>query len=246
MQHQLRRRRLPAASNRRQPDRGDQLIVQRVSDGIFGRFAIDTANDSASTTSTFTIKANTAYVVLLFRNDATATNDLSSITTTGFTGSPTFGAITSQSLSSDVHEWAYDVTGGASSNGPGSITANFSAAAGKGAVTIVEVVQLTGSNPAVPVVPASESAMNCSGTTATANLNSKRRPPATPTLVLLGATSDLTTEPAPSPAMTSEFYSDQKPGTAAVYFASVATQNESITIANTTWATLALEVNTAP
>lgn len=208
----------------------------------------DIANDSASTTSSFAIAANTTYAILVFRLDATAGNDLSSITTSGFSGPPSFTPVTSQSWASgpkDLHEWAYYVTGGPSGNGSGTITASFSAAAGTGG-TFIDVVQIVGNNLTVPFVTASESATNGSGTTATANL-AQAPAGSDADLVLLGGVGNMGgSAPPMAPAMTSEFYSPQKPASAGVYFAGTASQNESATIPSNPWGTLALEINTSP
>jgi hypothetical protein len=202
-----------------------------------------TAANTATTTS-FTVQPSTTYLLLVFRH-STASDSISSISSTGLSpalSTSSFTAINSQTYNSVEYQWAYWITTSSSASGTGTLTVNFANTLGSGQVTVMDLIQLGGVSPTAPVVTANEIKSSASSATATANLPSALTS-GDAVLMYLSSSKGLgSTTPAPNPAMTNIFYSQQGPGTLAPYIAAPGAQNESTTVTSAFWGTLGFEL----
>jgi hypothetical protein len=158
-----------------------------------------------------------------------------SLTTSSFT------QVASQSYNSSADwEWAYYFVSSNSASGTGTITANF---AKTGTQTYMDLVALGGASTSAPVVTRNVGTGTGTGTSATANL------PSAPAsydagVVLIGSSGDQgVSTPTTSPSMTNLTYSHGGSGSQAVFETVPGNQNETATIGNTTWGTIALEIS---
>jgi hypothetical protein len=200
-----------------------------------------TKNTTVTTTS-FTISANTAYLVFASNNSG-ATGDSAAVTSTGFTTSPTATAIGNASYDSAAFEYAGSVTGG---SGSGTLTVTF----GK---TIkqahVEVIAVTGASTSSPVAQSAFATMT--GTTASnpasANLSSAPNA-ANGELVFWNSTGNATAastwSSSSSITLVSSSGSAGPSGSIGVFGGAPPQQSESLSMGgNKTWATVAVELN---
>jgi len=202
--------------------------------------ATDASKNSNITTSSFTIKPSTTYLLLISRTSGTG-DSVSSISSSGF--SPAVSAFTKVgevNYNKNNWQWAYYVTTPSTESGNGTFTISFGV---KGPLSIVDLVQLGGNSTSAPIVTGNVGTAFGNNNLATANLPN---PPASTDagLVFLSSQQDLGgTAPAATPAMSNIFYSHQAPGTAGVYKAGQAQQQESLGLgANHNWGTIALEI----
>jgi hypothetical protein len=205
----------------------------------------DTALANNSTTSSFTVQTSTTYLLLVYRSKSGSSDSITSLSSTGLSPALSLGSFTSiisQSFNNKDYEWAYWITTSGSASGTGTLKINFNNTLGSGQVTIIDLIQLGGVSTTVPVVTGNEVTSTANSGAATANL------PSAPSsgdlgLVFLGSEKGLgATTPAPSPAMTSLFYSQQGAGSMAPYVAAPGAQNESITLTAGFWGTIGLEL----
>jgi hypothetical protein len=206
--------------------------------------ATSTTSGSSATTSSFTIKANTTYLLLVSRNPGAAGDSISSLSTTGFSTALTlasFTSVTSQTYNTNKYQWAYYVTTSGTESGAGTITVNFAKTQSNGNATIVDVVQIQGNNTASPIVTASEGVTNNNSGTATANLTAA--PSASDgEIVLLSSAGSLGGSAPTTSGLNNVFYSGNAGGSAGIYTGIPAQQNSSFTITSQRWATLTLEI----
>ncbi len=207
--------------------------------------ATDTSRANSTTTSNFTVKPNTTYLLLVFRNSSSG-DSISSISSTGLSpalSTTSFTSVTSQNFSSTGYQWAYYVSTGSSASGTGNLTVKFNKSLSFNQASVIDLIQLGGNSTSAPIVTTNEGIAKGTTTTATANLPSAPAS-ADAGLVFLGGLSDLgTSAPTATPALTSQFYSHQSSGSAAFYTGVPAVQNESLRVSfGVSWGTLALEI----
>jgi trimeric autotransporter adhesin len=200
---------------------------------------------TATTTSSFTVKPSAVYLLLVFRHSSSG-DGITSISSTGLSPSlstSSFTSLNSHTFNTSDYQWAYVLTTGSSASGTGTLTVSFTKALGASQVATLDLVQVQGGSLTTPVVTANEGAATGSSATATANLPSA--PAAGDSeVVFLGTSGNAgTTAPTASPAMTNVFYSHQTAGSAGVYSAIGAQQNESLTLGSSqSWGTLSFEL----
>jgi len=189
------------------------------------------------TTSSFTLKANTTYIVFAFTESATGDSATFSST---FSGSPVFTPIGAGSLNynSNDYEFGQWINGGATDS-TGTITVTFAKATHQ---AYLQVVKLSGNNLAVPIEQSAYTSGNNTNPY-TANL------PAPPTagdqeVVFLSGGEDLgATAPPATPSMVNIVYAHASGGSAGTYANGTATQNTSFAGSNHHWGTIAVEIN---
>jgi hypothetical protein len=195
------------------------------------------------TTSSFTVKPSTTYLLLLFRHSSSG-DSVSSISSSGLSPSLTtssFSAITSQNFNTSDYQWAYYITTASNASGTGTLTINFTQVLASG-ITLADLVQLGGNNTTTPIVTTNEGKASGSGTTATANLPSA--PGAQDAeVVFLTGNGNLGGSAPVATGLSNLFYSHQSTGSAGTYSAIPAQQNSSFTISSQPWGTIALEIN---
>jgi hypothetical protein len=194
------------------------------------------------TSNSFTLAANTSYVVFASNNSA-STGDSATVTSTGFTSAPTVTAIGNASYDSSALEWAGSLTGG---SGSGTVKVTFAKTIKQ---AYFEVIAVAGASTSAPVAQSAFPTMT--GTTAsnpaTANLSSAPNS-ANGELIFWNSTQSV--NPASSwsssPALTLLTNSDNAAasGSVGTFSGAPAQQTESLnTGANHTWATIAVELN---
>jgi hypothetical protein len=207
--------------------------------------ATDTNRDNSTTTSSFTIKPNATYVLLVSRSSQSG-DSITAITSSGLSPALTtasFTSIASHPYATSGYQWAYYLTTGSGASGTGALTVKFAKTLGSSQSTIIDLVQIGGNSTSAPIVTGNEGIASGSASTATANL------PKTPSaadagLVFLSGQQSLgTSAPTATPSMTNLFYSHQSSGSTAIYDSIPATQNESLRVGSgVTWGTIALEI----
>ncbi len=204
-----------------------------------------TALHTATTTSSFTVKPSAVYLLLVFRHSRSG-DGITSISSTGLSPSlstSSFTSLNSHTFNTSDYQWAYVLTTGSSASGTGTLTVSFTKALGASQAATLDLVQVQGGSLTTPVVTANEGAASGSSAAATANLPSA--PAAGDSeIVFLGTSGNAgTTAPTASPAMANLFYSHQTAGSAGVYSAIPAQQNESLTLGTSqSWGTLGFEL----
>ena len=190
------------------------------------------------TTQSFTLKANTTYLVFAFTSSSSGDSATFSST---FIGSPAFNNIGSGSLfyNGKDYEFGRWLNGGASDS-TGTISVTFAI---KSKQAYVQVVELCGNNTSTPIAQSMYTSGNNTNPY-TANLPA---PPLAPTnfdVYFLDANEDLGS-PAPvgTPAVTNLIYVHAGAGSAGTYFKDTPAQNESFAGANNHWATIGVEIN---
>jgi hypothetical protein len=197
------------------------------------------------TTGTFTLKANTTYLVFAFTNSNTG-DSMTSITFSG--GSPTFNNIGSGSLvlAGDGKEYEFGRwLNGGGSNATGTITVTFAKTISQ--VAYLQVVELCGNDTSTPITVNNAYATGNNTNLYTANLPA---PPLAGTnfdVYFLCARESLgATAPVGTPAVTNLFYAQANNGTAGTYFRDTPpSQNQSFTMtpaSNRHWGTIAVEI----
>ncbi len=204
-----------------------------------------TALHTSTTTSSFTVKPSSVYLLLVFRHSSSG-DGITSISSTGLSPSlstSSFTSLNSHSFNTSDYQWAYVLTTGSSASGTGTLTVSFTKALAAGQAAVIDLVQVQGGSLTTPVVTANEGAATGTSTAPTANL------PSAPTagdseIVFLGTSGNAgTTAPTASPAMTSLFYSHQTAGSGGFYSAITAQQSESLTLRTSqSWGTLSFEL----
>jgi hypothetical protein len=194
------------------------------------------------TTQSFTLKANTTYLVFAFTNSVSP----DSATPSSSVGGLTFNTIGSGSLplpyNGGDYEFGWWVNGGAS-DANGTISVTFVKIPKQ---AYVQVVQLSGndtSNPIAQSAYASSGSGNTQSNPYTANLPA---PPLAGTnydLYFLNASEDLGgSAPTGTPAATNLIYVHAGGGTAGTYFDGTPSQNQSFAGSNHHWGTIAVEI----
>jgi hypothetical protein len=197
------------------------------------------------TTTSFTLKANTTYLVFAFTDSKAG--DSATFSSTGL-GSPTFNNIGSGSQSydnSNHYEFGRWLNGGGSNTPGATITVTFTL---KSNQAYVHVVELSGNDTSTPIV---QSAYTTSpGTTQTHPYTANLLAPPAGTnfgVYFLDTESNLgTTTPSSAPAITNLAYQHAGGGSAATFFANAPTQLQSFDQAptgkNHHWGTIAVEI----
>ena len=191
------------------------------------------------TTTSFTLKANTTYLVFAFTDSNTGDSATFSST---FSGSPTFNNIGSGSavLAGDGNEYEFGrwLNGGAS-DATGTITVTFVESTKQ---AYLHVVQLCGNDTSAPIAQNAYATGNNTNPY-TANLPA---PPLVGTnfdVYFLCGKEDLGgMAPVGTPAVTNYLYEHAGPGSAGTYFKNTPSQNESFAGANKHWGTIAVEI----
>ena len=189
------------------------------------------------TTGTFTLKANTTYLVFAFTNSNTGDSATFSST---FSGSPTFNLIGTGSLvvgDGKEYEFGRWLNGGGS-NATGTITVTFVQTMHQ---AYLQVVELCGNDTSAPIAQQAYAAGNNTNPY-TANLGS---PPLASNfdVYFLDANEDLgSSAPTGTPAVTNLIYAHAGAGSAGTYFKDTPSQNESFAGGNKHWATIAVEI----
>jgi hypothetical protein len=191
------------------------------------------------TTTSFTLKANTTYLVFAFT--FSNTGDSATFSST-FSGSPTFNLIGTGSLTlagdGKEYEFGRYITGGGS-NATGTITVTFVKTIGQ---AYLQVVELCGNDTLAPIAQQAYSTGNNTNPY-TANL------PLTPiagtnfdVYFINGKESLGNTAPVGTPAATNLVYDITGGSSAGTYFKNTPSQNESFAGGNHHWGTIAVEV----
>ena len=199
-----------------------------------------TGSGNSLTTASFTLKANTTYLVFAFTNSNTGDGATFSST---FSGSPGFMSIGAGSQVYNTKQYTFGrwVNGGAADS-TGKITVTFAQPTTQ---AYVQVIELGGNNVLNPIAQSAYASGNNTNPY-TANL------PAPPTsgngeVDFLSAKEDLgKTAPPATPAMTNLVYAHVGDGTAGSYTSgssATATQNTSFAGGNKHWGTIAVEIN---
>jgi hypothetical protein len=194
------------------------------------------------TSNSFTLAANTTYLLFASNNSAT-TGDSATVTGTGFTTSPTVTAIGNATYDNAALQWAGYATGG---TGTGTLKATFAKTIKQ---AYFEVIAVSGASTSSPV--AQNAFAQMTGTTtsnpATANLSSAPNS-ASGELIFWNSTQSVTAASgwSSSSAITLVASSGNAAGSGSVgTFAGVPPQQtESLSMGgNHTWATIAVELN---
>jgi hypothetical protein len=192
------------------------------------------------TSTSFTLKANTTYLVFAFTNSTTG-DSMTSITFSG--GSPTFNLIGAGSLPlSDGKEYEFGRwLNGGGSNATGTITVTFVKTISQ---AYLQVVELCGNDTSAPITSNNAYATGNNTNPYMANLPA---PPLAGTnfdVYFLCAKESLgPTAPVGTPAATNLFYVQGGGGTAGTYFRDTPpSQNESFAGASHHWGTIAVEI----
>jgi hypothetical protein len=201
------------------------------------------SNGKTMTTSSFTLKANTTYLVFAFTESKAG--DSATFSSTGL-GSPTFNNIGSGSLNYNTSDYEFGrwLNGGVS-NATGTITVTFVQTISKPAY--VQVVELCGNDTSTPI--AQNAYASSPGTTATNPYTANLPTPLAPTnfdVYFLDAGDDLgTSAPTGTPAVTNLFYAHGGGTAAGTYFKDPASAFESFNTSppsNKHWGTIAVEI----
>jgi hypothetical protein len=198
-----------------------------------------TGSNTTIASPSFTLKANTTYLVFAFTSSASGDGATPSST---FTGSPTFHPIGagSQVFNTKNYDFAWWLNGGASDS-TGGLTITFAKPSGQ---SYLEVVELNGNNVTNPIVQSAYAEGNNTNPY-TANL------PAAPAagdneVAFLTTQEDLGgTAPLATPAMTNLSYDHAGPGSQGIYASDTTTQSLSFAGNNKHWGTVAVEINHA-
>ena len=193
------------------------------------------------TTGTFTLKANTTYLVFAFTNSNTGDSATFSST---FSGSPTFNLIGPGSLvvgDGKEYEFGRWLNGGGS-NATGTITVTFVQTMHQ---AYLQVVELCGNDTSAPIAQQAYAAGN--GTNPyTANLPLAPLAGTDFDVYFLNAKEGLgASAPTGTPAVTNLIYVPGGSGSAATYFAGTPSQNESFNTSPASskhWGTIAVEI----
>jgi hypothetical protein len=193
---------------------------------------------TAVATPSFTLKANTTYLV--FASTNSASGDSATVGST-FGGSPAFTPIGtgSQSYNNQNYDFGWWINGGASDS-TGTITVTFAKTTHQ---AYLQVVELNGNDLSSPIA---QSAYTTGSNTNpyTANL------PGVPgsgdhEVAFLSSQEDLGPKPpTPTPSATASLvYAHAGPGSAGTYASDAATQSMSFAGGNRHWGTIAVEIN---
>ena len=191
------------------------------------------------TTGTFTLKANTTYLVFAFTNSTTGDSATFSST---FSGSPTFNLIGPGSLvvgDGKEYEFGRWLNGGGS-NATGTITVTFVQTMHQ---AYLQVVELCGNDTSAPIAQQAYAAGN--GTNPyTANLPLAPLAGTDFDVYFLNAKEGLgASAPTGTPAVTNLIYVAAGSGTAGTYFRDTSpSQTESSAGGNHHWGTIAVEI----
>jgi hypothetical protein len=189
------------------------------------------------TTASFTLQANTTYLVFAFTESATGDSATFSST---FPGNPVFtpigaGSLTYNGIDYEFGQW---LTGGASD-----VTGQLRVTFVKGtSQAYLQVIQVNGTNISAPIAQSAYTSGNNTNPY-TANL------PAPPSsgdqeVVFLTGGEDLgASPPPPTPSMTNLIYLHTMAGSAGSYASVSATQNTSFSGSNHHWGTIAVDIN---
>jgi hypothetical protein len=188
------------------------------------------------TTSSFTLMANTTYLVFAFTNSAAGDSATFSST---FTGSPAFTPIGTGSLNYNTSDYVFGqwLNSGANTS-TGTITVTFVKTTHQ---AYLQVIKLSGNNLSTPIAQSAYTSGNSNSYTA--NL------PASPSsgdqeVVFVSGQQDLGgTAPTANPPMSNLIYVHNGSGSAASYARSNATQNTSFSGNNANWGTIAVDIN---
>ena len=206
--------------------------------------ATDTAVDTATTTSSFTVAPNTTYLLLVGRHSQAA-DSIASVSSPGLTPSwslSSLKSIRSQTYNTINHQWSFYLTTPAGAGGTGAVTVSFGKSAGAGGSTIIDVIALAGNNTSSPVVTANTNTSSGTGTAPGAKLPNAPGP-LNAEFLFVGAQQDMGANAAATPAMASPFYSDQAVGSAAVFNTAPSQRTEALGLgASVSWGTLAFEI----
>ena len=205
--------------------------------------ATDTSQDTSTTTSQFTVKKSTTYVLLVSRGSGSG-DAIAGISATNLS-SPSFTSIGSQNFTSGgttYYQWAYWVTTASNATGKGTLTVTFHNATGSGQQTTVSLIQLAGNDTTNPIVNANVAAATGSGTAATAALPNAPDSSDAELVLLTGA--DALGGNAPSATgLTNLFYANNSAASAGAWGAIPAQESSSFTIPSQAWGTIAFELN---
>jgi hypothetical protein len=197
-------------------------------------------NQTSIASQSFTLKANTTYLVFAFTNSPKTSDGATPSST--FAGSPAFHAIGagSQVFNKNDFDFAWWINGGAADS-TGTITVTFQQ---KSNQAYLEVVQLNGNNVANPIA---QSAYAQGNNTNPYTANFAAAPAAGDNEVdFLTASEDLGgTAPVATPAMANLDYDHNGNGTQGTYASDSASQNSSFAGGNHHWGTVAVEINRA-
>jgi len=188
------------------------------------------------TTQSFTVKANTTYLVFAFTSSGNGDSATPSSSVAGLT----FNTIGSGSLfyNGKDYEFGWWVNGGGS-DATGTISVTF---VKKPNQAYVQVIQLSGNDTSNPIAQNAYASGNNTNPY-TANLPA---PPVAGTnfdVYFLDANEDLGgSAPTGTPTVTNLIYVHASAGSAGTYFADTPSQNESFAGANKHWGTIAVEI----
>jgi hypothetical protein len=189
------------------------------------------------TTASFTLKANTTYLVFAFTSSASG----DSATPSSSVGGLTFNTIGSGSLfyNGKDYEFGWWVNGGAS-DASGTISVTF---AKDPTQAYVQVIKLGGNDTLNPIAQ-SAYATGSLIKPMTANLPAAPLASTNFDVYFVDANEDLSPSgPTGTPAVTNLIYQHSPPGAAATYFANTPSQNESFSSGDKQhWATIAVEI----
>jgi hypothetical protein len=188
------------------------------------------------TSTSFTFKANTTYLVFAFVDSAAG--DSVTFSSTGL-GSPTFNLIGSGSLNFNTTDYEYGRYLNGGNNASGTITVTTVKKIGQ---AYLQIVELCGNDTSAPITT-NVAYLSGNTTPATANL------PAGP---IAGTNFDVyfldgedfgTTAPVGTPAATNLLYQHGGGDSAGTYFKTTPTQNESFALGtNKHWGTIGVEI----
>jgi hypothetical protein len=188
------------------------------------------------TTPSFTLKANTTYLVFAFTSSAKG----DSATPSSSVDALTFDTIGADSLfyNGKDYEFGWWVNGGAS-DASGTISVTF---VKDPARAYVQVIELYGNDTSNPIAQSAYTTGNNTNPYR-ANLPAAALASTNFDVYFLDANEDLSpSAPTGTPAVTNLIYQHSPPGSAATYFADTPWQNESFAGGNKHWATIAVEI----
>jgi Predicted solute binding protein len=196
------------------------------------------SNGKTVTTGSFTLKANTTYLVFAFTESSSGDSATPSSSVSGLT----FNTIGSGSLNYNTtdYEFGWWVNGGGSDVTGATITVTFVKTISKPAY--LQVVQLSGNNTSAPIAQSAYASGNNTNPY-TANLPAPPLAGTNDDVYFLTGGDDLgLSAPTGTPAVTNLFYAHGGGTAAGTYSTGTPSQNESFAGPNKHWGTIAVEI----
>jgi len=198
------------------------------------------SNGKTMTTSSFTFKANTTYLVFAFTESKAG--DSATFSSTGL-GSPTFNNIGSGSLFYNGNDYEYGQYLNGGNNANGTITVTTVQTISK--PSYIQVVELCGNDTSTPIAQFAYATGNNTNPY-TANLPASPLAPTNFDVYFLDAGDDFgPSAPTGTPAVTNLFYAHGGGTAAGTYFKDTPSQTESFNTSpgsNKHWGTIAVEI----